>query len=363
MQRGSFGNRELPVHDQPTSVTRKEGATETSPVVTKLWMNRRVSEGGDQTEEVTPTVKNVTMTKKRRLRSWPRGFVTREVVVTAWPLQGRHIQITVDSVLRARGKMMKNMAYGAADCLVTGMLQCYQWSLCSRSRIGSRRCSKGSVEPQRRPPCVSQEARRHAREGTSWLPCDRTFECVLQMVFGGSGESVARRKGADRMEELARGAERGVNRQHVQALVTKQFQRQWEWQEDRRTDLLSGFHRHNTAFIRGQTVCGIEDSHLDRSPRTLDGCSVSRDAGCLGIRETEFRYSKCLSQGGVEAPGHRGQPRKSGRPEAGEKSLFVASSSCGLGSGNAGNTVKHREGVRREPQSSTIPTPLLIRNH
>ena len=38
-------------------------------------------------------------------------------------LQGRRIQITVDRVLGARGKMMKNQANWPADCLVTEMLQ------------------------------------------------------------------------------------------------------------------------------------------------------------------------------------------------------------------------------------------------
>ena len=37
--------------------------------------------------------------------------------------QGRRIRITIDSVLRARGKMMKSKANGPADCLVTEMLQ------------------------------------------------------------------------------------------------------------------------------------------------------------------------------------------------------------------------------------------------
>ena len=39
-------------------------------------------------------------------------------------LQGRRIQITVDKVLLARGKMMRNKANGPADCLVAEMLRC-----------------------------------------------------------------------------------------------------------------------------------------------------------------------------------------------------------------------------------------------
>ena len=41
----------------------------------------------------------------------------------------------------------------------------------------------------------------------------------------------------------------------------------------------------------------------------------------------------------------------------------LASSSCGLRSGNTGNITKHGEGVRREPQSSTNPNPRITRNH
>ena len=40
-----------------------------------------------------------------------------------------------------------------------------------------------------------------------------------------------------------------------------------------------------------------------------------------------------------------------------EHSRNLASSSCGLGSGDTGNTLEHGRGVRREPQSSSIPTP------
>ena len=39
-------------------------------------------------------------------------------------LQGRRVAITVDKVLRARGKMHRNKANGPADCRVTEMLQC-----------------------------------------------------------------------------------------------------------------------------------------------------------------------------------------------------------------------------------------------
>ena len=42
------------------------------------------------------------------------------------------------------------------------------------------------------------------------------------------------------------GAERAVNCEHMQALVTNIFQRHWEWQEDRRVDLQPGHFRYIT---------------------------------------------------------------------------------------------------------------------
>ena len=50
------------------------------------------------------------------------------------------------------------------------------------------------------------------------------------------------------------GAERGVNCEHMQALVTKRLQRHWEWQEDRRTDLEPGLYRYRTAFMASLDV-------------------------------------------------------------------------------------------------------------
>ena len=57
-------------------------------------------------------------------------------------------------------------------------------------------------------------------------------------------------------------------------------------------------------------------------------------------------------------------PAQEGPPSAlFENSKNLASSSRGLRSGNTGNTLKHGERVRREPQSSAIPTPRLSMNY
>ena len=98
------------------------------PVVTKRSVDGRAREDRDEwTEEVrahcerscddeaeTPEV------QAERIRR-QRDSGDRRVA-----LQGRRIRITVDKVLHARRKMMKNKANELADRLVTGMLQCLQ---------------------------------------------------------------------------------------------------------------------------------------------------------------------------------------------------------------------------------------------
>ena len=61
-------------------------------------------------------------------KSCDEKMETSEVQVERIRYQGSRgdsfVQSTVDRVLRARKKMMKNKANGPADCLVTVMLQC-----------------------------------------------------------------------------------------------------------------------------------------------------------------------------------------------------------------------------------------------
>ena len=83
------------------------------------------------------------------------------------------------------------------------------------------------------------------------------------------------------------GAERGVNCEHMQALVTNIFQRHWEWQEDGRVDPQPERFRYNTAFMAslGQPICGIKDFHPDGCPRTPDSGFAGRDVRFSGVRE------------------------------------------------------------------------------
>ena len=113
------------------------------------------------------------------------------------------------------------------------------------------------------------------------------------------------------------GAERGVNCERMQALVTNIFQRHWEWREDRRVDLQPGRFRYNTAFMASldvktafdvakpavvSKILSLTGVHGNLTAALLAEMQDVRGSGSLENCETEFRYSRCIRQGGVEAP-------------------------------------------------------------
>ena len=110
------------------------------------------------------------------------------------------------------------------------------------------------------------------------------------------------------------GAERGVNCEHMQALVTKIFQRHWEWQEDRRTDLHPRFYRHSTTFLASLDVFDVAKPSVESKTLTLTGVhghvAAALPAEMQDVRgsayfencETEFKYSRCIRQVDVDAP-------------------------------------------------------------
>ena len=93
----------------------------------KLWVNGRVSEERDEwTEEVRAHCERCcddkAETPEAHAERIRRQRISGDRRVA---LHGRRVAITVDKVLRARGKMLRNKANGPADCLVTEMLQCF----------------------------------------------------------------------------------------------------------------------------------------------------------------------------------------------------------------------------------------------
>ena len=117
-------------------------------------------------------------------------------------------------------------------------------------------------------------------------------------------------------EHLHVRSERGVNCEHMQAMVTGVLQRHWEWQEDRRTDLQSGLYGYNTAFMASldvNTAFDVATPAVVSRILTLTGVHGHLTAAllaemqdvqglaCFENSETEYRYSKSIRQVGVEA--------------------------------------------------------------
>ena len=146
--------------------------------MTKLWVNGRASEDRDEwKEEVRTHCEKCYDDKIDTSGSGREGVLSDAKGESRRPPSEYG---SVDRVLPARGKMVKNKTNGPADCLVTEMLQWFtNGDLCARSRLGSRSGSK-----------VNAELQRHGRfyawffikntPRASWIPCDRTVYCVLQ---------------------------------------------------------------------------------------------------------------------------------------------------------------------------------------
>ena len=87
------------------------------------------------------------------------------------------------------------------------------------------------------------------------------------------------------------GAERGVNCEHMQGLLTNLLQKHWEWQENRRKDLEPGkFFKYKTVYSSKlgcvKTAFDVAKPSVvskilstDWYPRSRGGRFASRDAG------------------------------------------------------------------------------------
>ena len=94
------------------------------PVVTKIWVNGRATEDREEwCEEVRLHCEKCYDDKSETSEiQAERIRVQRCRGDCAVALQGRQVQITVNRVLRARGKMSRGKSNGPADCLVVEML-------------------------------------------------------------------------------------------------------------------------------------------------------------------------------------------------------------------------------------------------
>ena len=201
-------------------------------VVKKLWLAGRAREDREEwAEEVRAHCEScygdkdeTSEVQAKRIRDRRR----RGDSLVSW--QGRRVQITVDRVLRARGKMMKNNANGPSDCLVAEVLQNLPMkSVYEITHWFSRRGSTVGAEHQTRgKSCAwySREARRQSGKRPTLIPRGRIDECSFEVVHFGSCVIVARGEGADCVGRTARGRREAGELWAMQRLVTNLLQRQ-----------------------------------------------------------------------------------------------------------------------------------------
>ena len=163
---------------------------------------------------------NVAATTKRKLlKCKPRGFDDRgSVVIDVWPFRGVGLRSQWTRFCGWEGKMLRNKANGPADCMVTEKLQ---WFLTETMYEVAHWFDKRFPMSMSGPRCVDnftigvfQEARCQAREGpTAVLSVfSQWYSTVLVGLRHEEKESVEWRR-------LHVGAERGMNCEHMQALV------------------------------------------------------------------------------------------------------------------------------------------------
>ena len=119
-------------------------------------------------------------------------------------------------------------------------------------------------------------------------------------------------------------------------------------------------------------VNSLNDAREFYDPETASSSGVSHvPSQQLSIPSPRGMISSdsCLPHDTRDSLGTSGNVFESLPARDGSSSAFfespknLASSSCGLRQGNTGNIMIHGEGVRRERQSCTIPTPRFTRNH
>ena len=204
-------------------------------------------------------------------------------------LQGHRVTITVDRVLRARGKILQNKANGPADCLVTEMLPCSPTKTLYEAAHGFDKRFRGECRALEvwkvlrlvfleKTDAKLEKGFRGFRAIALLSVFSKWFKTVLVDVLHDEKEP-------SKLKRLHVGAERGVNCEHMQALVTNTFQRHWEWQEDRRVDLQPGRYRHNTASMASldvKTAFDVANPSVVSNILTLTGVHGHFDGGLAG---------------------------------------------------------------------------------
>ena len=113
------------------------------------------------------------------------------------------------------------------------------------------------------------------------------------------------------------GADRGVNCEHMQALLTNLLQKHWQSHENRPKDWEPGKFRYKTMYMASldvktafdvarpsvvSKILSLIGTHDHVVAALLAEMQNVKGSACFENCETEFRSSKSIRQGEVEAP-------------------------------------------------------------
>ena len=177
------------------------------------------------------TAKNAMMTNQRRRKNKLRESEYRGAVcgVSAVAIQGRRVQITVNRVLRARGKMLRGKSNGPADCLVVEMLSRLPTEVIYEVTHWFQKRFEGVF--LKKPDARLEKGLRGFGAIALLSVFSKCYTTVLVDLLHEEKEPIE-------WMSLHVGAERGVNCEHMQRLLTNLLQKHGERQENRRSSTI-----------------------------------------------------------------------------------------------------------------------------
>ena len=186
------------------------GKTVKRPVVKKLWINGRASEDRDERNEEVKIHSEKCFDDKSKIPEVQAERIREQRCrgdsVVAF--QGRRVQITVDRVIRARGKILKGKSNGFADCFVVEMLSRLPTVVVYEVTHWFQKRFMGISRPLK--PGVFYVWYLSRNRMRNWKKVFAGFvrsriERVLRVVFFGTGGLVTRGEGTNRMVKPACG--------------------------------------------------------------------------------------------------------------------------------------------------------------
>ena len=292
------------------------------PVVTKLLVNGRATEDIEEWKEEV---------KMHCEKCYDDKMETREVQAERIRIQrcrgdfaaadqGRQVSITVNRVLRARGKRLNGKSNGPVDCLVAEMLRRLPIAVIYEVAHWFQRRFRGiSRAPEawrilrlvflKKPDAKLEKGTRGFRAIPLSSVFSKWYTAVLVDLLHEEQEPLE-------WMELHLGAERGVNCEYMQVLSTDLLQKHWEWQANRRKDWEPGQFKYKTMYMASldvktafdvarpsvvSKILSLIGTHGHVVAALLAEMQNVRGLACFENCETDFCYSKCIRQGGVEA--------------------------------------------------------------